>query len=117
MELSMGEAEKVEEVLMPVDPAWGVINKEKAKPLFSIFKRCWLFLTLLNAAVPNSPQHVRKLLERPNEEKEGLVAAVAVLVLEIKMVKIEMPEEEKKRRKYWAEALIKLIALKGGNNI
>lgn len=62
----------------------------------------------------NSLQCVGKLLKKPKEKKEGLIAAAAILVLKAKMVEIETAE---KKKKYWPKALIKLIVLEGENNI
>lgn len=44
----------------------------------------------------NSLQCVGKLLKKPKEKKEGLIAAAAILVLKAKMVEIETAEKKKK---------------------
>lgn len=63
--------------------------------------------------MPDSLQHVEKLLEKLKKEKKNLVAAAAVLVLEVETVEIEMVEEKKKGKNYWAMVLVKMIALEG----
>lgn len=100
---------------MPADLAWDMVGKKRAEFLLSTFKKCWRFLTLLGAIVPDFLQCVRELLGKLKEE-EDLVAAAAVLMSEMEAVKIEMAEGEEKGRKYWAKALIKLIALERKNN-
>lgn len=43
-------------------------------------------------------QHVRKLLKKLNEEEKDLVAAAAVLVLKMKVIKVKMAEKKKREK-------------------
>lgn len=67
--LSIGEIEKTEEILMSANLAWGMIGKKKAELLFSIFKKYRQFSILLGITVPDSPQHVGKLLKKPGKKR------------------------------------------------
>lgn len=51
------------------------------------------------------------------EEKENLIT-VAAIVLKVKVIKIAKVEKikEKKKKNYWAVALVKIIALEEKNN-
>lgn len=77
-----------------------MVGKKKGEPLFSTFEKYRLFPTLLGAIMPDSPQHVGELLERPDEEKKDLIAARAVLVSEMEVVEVEMTEKKEGREKY-----------------
>lgn len=66
----MGEAKKVEKILILADLACGMVGKKRVKLLLSIFKRYWPFLILLDATVPDFPQRVEELLEKSKKEKK-----------------------------------------------
>lgn len=70
---------------------------------------------MLDAIVLGFSQCIKKLLKAL--KKKDLVAIVAVLILEMETVKIEKIKREKKGKKYWAVALVKMVILKKKSNI
>lgn len=93
-----------------------MVGKEGAKPLLSTFEKYWSFPTLFGAAILDSLQCVGELLKKLNKEKKSSVATTAILISELKMVEIEIAEEEEKRKEYYAEILVKLVTLEEENN-
>lgn len=83
--------------------------------MLSIFEKYWRFLTLLGTTVADFPQRVRKLLGKL-EKNKYLIAVTAILMLKIEAMEVKIAGKKEKRI-YWAEALIKLVALEKENNI